>query len=268
VTRAQLSVRNSRRQFLRLELPPQSEIWSVFVDGRAEKPARAGDSENAVLIKMINSTSGFPVEIVYATEGAPMAMIGTLSGRLPRPDMIVTHTRWDVFLPAAFRYRKPAGTLDIVMAGRSVDPSTLTDIGQSGNERIQGGQPLRISVPTQGIQFSFEKLYANQAPEDAGFTIAYIPAEIAQFGWIASIAGVLLIWLGIFGLGSNRMARALAITCVALGGLLVLGSIVYLESDPTLAAALTLAIALLAGLVFLVRRWLDWRKDHLPQAYE
>jgi hypothetical protein len=64
------------------------------------------------------------------------------------------------------------------------------------------------------------------------------------------------------------MARALAITCVALGGLLVLGSIVYLESDPTIAAALTLAIALLAGLVFLVRRWLDWRKDHLPQAYE
>ena len=29
------------RQFLRLELPPESQIWSVFVDGKAEKPAEA-----------------------------------------------------------------------------------------------------------------------------------------------------------------------------------------------------------------------------------
>ena len=33
VTRAQFDVRNSRRQFLRLSLPDESRIWSVFVNG-------------------------------------------------------------------------------------------------------------------------------------------------------------------------------------------------------------------------------------------
>ena len=32
---------NSRRQFLRMELPAGSEVWSTQVDGKAEKPARA-----------------------------------------------------------------------------------------------------------------------------------------------------------------------------------------------------------------------------------
>ncbi|TFH48321.1 MAG: hypothetical protein E4H01_06575, partial [Lysobacterales bacterium] len=46
VNTAQFQVRNSRRQFLRLELPPQSQVWSVFVDGKAEKPAAAETSED------------------------------------------------------------------------------------------------------------------------------------------------------------------------------------------------------------------------------
>jgi hypothetical protein len=75
VTTARFEVRNSRRQFLRLELPPQSQVWSVFVDGRPEKPAYAGNDPEAngaaVLVKMINSVEGFPVDIVYATPVVP-----------------------------------------------------------------------------------------------------------------------------------------------------------------------------------------------------
>ena len=45
VTTARLTVRNSRRQFLRLALPPDSEVWSVFVDGKPEKPAYATETD-------------------------------------------------------------------------------------------------------------------------------------------------------------------------------------------------------------------------------
>jgi hypothetical protein len=212
---------------------------------------------------MINSVSGFPVEIVYASETAPMSMLGTLRGRLPRPDMVVTATRWDVFLPAAFHYRTPDGTLDTIQTGRSVNPRELADMGQSENARDQSGQPLRISVPTQGIQFSFEKLYANQSAADAGFSIAYIAADIARIGWLAGLAGVILIWLAIFGLGSGRMARALITVCIALGVALLLFSIVYLENDAAASAVLAIIIALLAAVRFAIRRWLDWRRNRL-----
>jgi len=93
VTRVQFDVRNSRRQFLRLSLPPDSEIWSVFVNGNAQKPAFASDTETTekdVLIKMINSATAFPVELVYATRGAAMHNFGRIKSSLPRPDMIVT----------------------------------------------------------------------------------------------------------------------------------------------------------------------------------
>ena len=77
VTTARFIVRNSRRQFLRLDLPPQSQIWSVFVDGKSEKPAHASDADDAILIKLINSATGFPVDIVYATPTQEMASYGT-----------------------------------------------------------------------------------------------------------------------------------------------------------------------------------------------
>ena len=61
VTVARFWVRNSRKQFLRIDLPEGSEIWSAFVNGRPEKPALASD-DDAVLIKILNATEGFPLE--------------------------------------------------------------------------------------------------------------------------------------------------------------------------------------------------------------
>ncbi len=39
VTTAQFTVRNSRKQFLKITLPEGSTVWSAFVNGKAEKPA-------------------------------------------------------------------------------------------------------------------------------------------------------------------------------------------------------------------------------------
>ena len=74
-----------------------------------------------------NSATGFPVEIVYATRAASMGFMGTVSGRLPTPDMVVTHTRWDVYLPHGPRYRKPDSTLDPVINGREVPSAALNE---------------------------------------------------------------------------------------------------------------------------------------------
>lgn len=39
VTRARFAVRNTRKQFLKIELPPRSEVWSAFVNDQPVKPA-------------------------------------------------------------------------------------------------------------------------------------------------------------------------------------------------------------------------------------
>ncbi len=273
VTTAQLLVRNSQRQFLRLALPPDSQVWSVFVDGKPEKPAFATDGADgadgsAVLVKMINSARGFPVEIVYATPIQDIDGLGTVSSRLPRPDMVVTHSRWDVFLPIGPRYYGIDSTMDLVQPGILVNPRLAGgDVMARASDAYQAqmGQPLRITVPTQGIQFAFEKLYANQSSEDAAFTVNYVSARGNQLGLLASAAGAFVLWLGIAGLLSRRirLPRPAAVACVVLGMAVLAGTIGFLGTSPVPASALSLLLAALLAVWAAIRRWRDWRQGRL-----
>jgi len=266
VSTARFYVRNSRRQFLRLELPPESQIWSVFVDGKAEKPAEAEatDDGSAVLIKMINSATGFPVEIIYATRVASMAFMGIVHGRLPTPDMVVTHTRWDVYLPVGPSYRNPDSTLDPVITGRVVNGTQMGGEALARAQTTKGaamGEPLRLSVPSQGIHFAFEKLYANQSPQAATFSLGYASAEGSRLALALSLLGVALLWLAIVAIGGRRvpMPRSAALAVLVAGVAMLLAAIGYLGASPAPAATLALIIAAGLGIWLAVRRLLDWR---------
>jgi hypothetical protein len=267
VTSARFVVRNSRRQFLRLMLPEGSTMWSVFVDGKPEKPAFANNGSdndnNAVLIKMINSVAGFPVDIVYATPVQAMEYLGKISSRLPRPDMVVTHSRWSVYLPIGPNYQTPDSTLDPVVQGvttnlRRADAHLMKQVRDG--QRIQSNQPLKIVVPTQGVLFAFEKLYANQSPKAAEFEIIYTAASTDQVAVVASLLGVALIWIAIMAIASGRIPlsrRATGAALVAGCGLIVV-TIGFLGASP-LPASLT-AFAIAAGMVFW---WLAGRLRHM-----
>jgi hypothetical protein len=266
VNTARFQVRNSRRQFLRLELPPESQIWSVFVDGKAEKPAEAESSSDgsAVLIKMINSVTGFPVEIIYATRIPPMTFMGTVRGRLPTPDMVVTHTRWDVYLPVGPSYRSPDSTLDPVIGGRRVNAAAMVGevLARAENAQSAGlGEPLRLSVPSQGIHYAFEKLYANQSPQAATFSLGYASAGGNRLGLGLSLLGVLLVWLAIVAIGGRRlpMSRIAALTVLVIGVGMLLAAVAYLGTSPTPAAAMALIIAMALGVWLAVQRFIHWR---------
>ncbi|MEJ8568632.1 hypothetical protein [Elongatibacter sediminis] len=251
VTRVRFEVRNARRQFLRLALPPGSEVWSVFVNGEAEKPAYArdsgaapgthpgmpaspdmpaserdvtrgktnvtqrpnGDASTDVLIRMINSSTPFPVELVYATRGEGMHAFGALEGRLPRPDMIVTRTSWDVYVPADPRYAAPKTNMDLITAGvaatlRDASAELLRGAVDGALKSVITGEPLHIELPTQGIRYRFAKLYANQSPEDARFRLRYVHPTAGFAGLWLSLLATLAIWAGIALLWVRNAMRA------------------------------------------------------------
>jgi hypothetical protein len=280
VTTARLMVRNSRRQFLRLALPPDSQVWSVFVDGKPEKPAYATENNgtvngdagvSAVLIKMINSARGFPVEIVYATPVREIEGLGTLTSAMPRPDMVVTHSRWDVFLPAGPSYQALDSSLDLLIAGRPVNPRLIQrEALNSASDalRAQMGQPLRINVPTQGIQFAFEKLYANQSPEDASFAVRFVSPGASQASLVASAIGALLVWLGIAGLAGSRirLPRRGAVAALAGGIGTLAATLGYLGTSPVLASVLTLLLAATWGVWAAADRWRNWRASRFMEG--
>ncbi|MDH3688718.1 MAG: hypothetical protein OEU36_04465 [Gammaproteobacteria bacterium] len=278
VTTANFVVRNTRQQFLRLELPAQSQVWSVFVDGKSEKPAqvstgKVGD-QSSVLIKMINSASGFPVEIIYATRMDKMGFLGTISARLPEPDMIVTHTHWDVFVPTGARYHRPQTSLDVVVDGADGNPQGTFDVYSSSSllraaeaSERQIGQSLRLTVPTKGIHFAFDKLYANQSAEDATFSIRYTSIEGNRIALFSSLIGTVLVWLGILGLGSHqiKMSRRASAVSVAIGAGTLIIAIGAMGTSPLLASGTTLLIVLSLGVWSAAKNIREWRqrKAHL-----
>lgn len=203
VTTAEFTVRNSRKQFLKLRLPRGATVWSAFVNGKAEKPAVSEDTsgdERTVLIKIINSTAGFPVQLVYATQGPGFGSLGRARGSLPRPDILVTHSRWDVYVPAEMSYGRPATNLDLIEAGDVVSREDVArQLTRADGDRgaIQAIDPLRISVPTAGVHYAFEKLYANQSDQEAWIALPYASAAGAVVGRLASAFGALLFWIGL-----------------------------------------------------------------------
>lgn len=265
VTRVLFSVRNSRRQFLRLSLPGDSEIWSVFVNGQPQKPAFAGgknDGSRDILIKMINSASAFPVELVYATRNKAMDTFGRIEGFLPRPDMIVTHTNWDVYVPAAPRYSTPKTNMELLSSnGLQAVKVATAGLLRDVMVNVITGEALHIELPTQGVLFRFAKLYANQAREDAYFSLRYVHQKAGFAGLWISLLAAAAIWAGIIliGMKNTAVSRHLPVALVAGGAIMLALSMMLLGASVVPASVLSLVVAAAAAAWMGWQKWQVWR---------
>ena len=258
VTTAHYSVRNSRKQFLRVRLPKGAELWSAMVDGKPEKPAISSNGatesnghDPEILIKVINSVQGFPVEVIYATPVAEMGRLGRVSSHLPRPDMVVTKSRWDLYLPDQFRYGTPTTNMDVVSNGIPMTREAM-QAEMAAAERVARAprqlQPIRIEVPNTGIHYAFEKLYANQAEEDAWFSIPYTSGLGSAFGQAIVLVGTALFWTGLWFAWRREapLAGGPALALAGSGLILLLVPIGYLQTSlapPLILSLLALMVA-------------------------
>jgi hypothetical protein len=225
VTTAHFAVRNSGEQFLRLVLPEGSKVWSTFVDGRSVKPARSEDDSGASwhLVKIIHSTRPFPVEVIFETPVAPIRGLGTVRGVLPRPEILVTQSRWDVYVPDGVRYGTPDGPLEVVAEGVRVTAEDLAAAAPEGDAARQMMEPLRLHVPTAGVHFAFEKIYANRTPGEVGFVLPYASGFGRNLARLLALVGVLLLGGGLWlARRRPRLAMALAVLGAVLLGVLFL----------------------------------------------
>ena len=171
-------VRNNRRQFLRLEMPEDSEIWSVQVAGRAVKPAR--DSDGQTLIPLVRSQAAggalaaFSVEVVWVEPGVEPDATGRGSATfdLPTTDVPITYLRWSVYTPSNAKVPKR----DIDASVRQVDyfNTPVTPEGEYIGGQVQkqqqvtaaaqaasmenGVEPVEVAMPIEGKPLYFEKL--------------------------------------------------------------------------------------------------------------
>jgi hypothetical protein len=235
VTTTRFTVRNTRKQFLRVALPQGSEVWSVFVAGRAEKPAIA---ESGFLIKIVSSSEGFPVELVYSTKIPSIGALGSVSARLPRPDLLVTETRWDWFLPEGLDYRRPSTNMNVVLEEGRIDGDALAREMTSA----KAPEPFRIHVPASGVHFAFEMLYANHGELEARARIPYASRGGVALGQMASLLGVWIVYLAL----RLKLAKRARIAAGSLAAVLTLIPVAIYGVSPLPALLLACALAVLS----------------------
>jgi len=183
LTSMRYQVRNNRRQFLRLALPPTAELWSASVAGRAVQPASS--SEGELLVPLVRSQSAggalaaFEVQLVYVEsgEGPSESGRGTFEASLPTADAPATWVGWTVYAPhkaKVVRLKKRDGSLRPVESlSRPAQASQMLQIEarnqavqQAAQNQIAGGAlgegaaPVEVSLPVDGQPLHFEKLLA------------------------------------------------------------------------------------------------------------
>ena len=161
--------------------------------------------------------------------------------------MVVTRSRWDLYLPDRFRYGAPTTNLDVVGNGARMSREAMrAGMSLDRSPAPQQLAPLEIEVPSAGVHFAFEKLYANQAEDDAFFSIPYTSGTGATIGHAVSLLGTLLFWTGLWQAWRREPPLAGRLALAGTGLVMLLAPIGYLQTS----AALPLVISALALVAF------------------
>lgn len=116
VHRLVYQVRNNAKQFLEIQLPEESDVWSVFVGGH---PVESSMKDQGLLLVplirsqyMDNVLQTFPVEVIYCLTEDRFSLWNSRKASLPSVDLLVSQLIWSVYLPSDYNYLYFTSTLE------------------------------------------------------------------------------------------------------------------------------------------------------------
>jgi len=122
-------VRNSREQYLTLELPKDAEIWHAFVAGKTVSPLK--EAEQGVLktklpIAAAGKTSDtFEVRLRFGSKDDPLGRIGRLDLACPKMNVRIMRLGWVVQLPEGYDLIWDRGNMRRLPHGGAFDAQLL-----------------------------------------------------------------------------------------------------------------------------------------------
>lgn len=143
VHRLVYQVRNNAKQFLEIQLPEESDVWSVFVGDRPVESSMK--DEGLLLVPLIrsrymnNMLQTFPVEVIYCLAEDRFSLWNSRKASLPSVDLLVSQLIWSVYLPSDYNYLYFTSTLEKeeiirglnIFAGpqRQFDKEAMSEVG-------------------------------------------------------------------------------------------------------------------------------------------
>ncbi|MFH1283475.1 MAG: hypothetical protein ABII27_07400 [bacterium] len=133
------TMRNLWNQFLKLELPENASIWSVYVDGKREKASKNESGKILIPLKRSNREGNllksFDVELIYTEPKQKLSFFGTKKIVLPSTDILINEIQWYFHLPVEYDYLNFKGNLDreniiVPISGPQTARSITTNISK------------------------------------------------------------------------------------------------------------------------------------------
>jgi hypothetical protein len=197
VHRLVYQVRNNAKQFLELQFPDETDIWSVLVNDEPVEPSVNGSGK--LLVPLIRSTSAgnklntFPVEVIYCTVRDGFSPLGTSETELPTVDILVSQLMWSVYLPNDYAYMYFQSTLEkeeiirgvnvLTQARRQYDNSALQKIKPDRGDGVARGN-MNMYYIGNDAQSSFRNF-----PQVESQAIDQMNAEIEFSGRLEGLSG-------------------------------------------------------------------------------
>jgi hypothetical protein len=203
LTRLNYKIRNTWKQFLKLELPPGSEVWTVYVASKRENASRNADGK--IMIPLARSQSkgevlqSFTVDVIYFSKGDPLGSWGSNPVWFPTADIMISKMLWSVYLPQDYSYlhfkgnvekEEIAGTMNLLLGKRrnfSLDQVNSYNEVASNLEKAPQKQQVMDGYQ-QSLQSNFEnraidrKDIANQMRQEANLNVYFQKEQGKRLG--------------------------------------------------------------------------------------
>ncbi|HEX5890873.1 MAG TPA: carboxypeptidase-like regulatory domain-containing protein [Pyrinomonadaceae bacterium] len=110
LTEVTLRIRNHSQPFVKVELPPGSQLVTAEVEGQPVKPVEGADGSRVPLLRAgLNASGAYTVSFVYLSTGTRFGKTGSYDMGLPRLDVPINLLTWEVSLPEKLEVKQFGG---------------------------------------------------------------------------------------------------------------------------------------------------------------
>ena len=103
---------NTKKQFVKIDLGPNSRLWAAYVDGRPVKASR--DPDGAVLVPILGKGRGqMEMGLIWSEPSAPMGFSGRQALVAPRMDVQIQAVTWKVYVPGDYQLLSASGNMEM-----------------------------------------------------------------------------------------------------------------------------------------------------------
>lgn len=116
LTKVSYKIRNTWKQFLKLKLPEDAEVWTVYVNNKRENVSK--NKKGMTMIPLARSIQkndilqSFNIDLIYFYKGNKFDTYGTKKLNFPTSDIMISKMLWSVYLPQDYTYLNFKGNVE------------------------------------------------------------------------------------------------------------------------------------------------------------